>query len=475
MKTGAGAHIITGVDEIPKEITAANQGYLQRALIGSDNRPQKVFAYVLTADGEMGEALQYFSTQNVDYLCPPPEGEEADVTALIDWVKKQREDQRIYKAVVANQAADCEGVINFTTAGIQAGEQTYTAAQYVSRIAGILVGGAVKGSCTYKPLLEVADFTRLANKAAEDAAADKGELILLHDGRKAKLGRGVNSLTTTGADKGGMLKKIKIVETKDRITYDLRLAVEDHYIGKYNNDYSDKLTLLSSISAYLQEMEEAGYLKAGTSLAAIDMDAQRAYLKKQGVAVDSMTEQQIKEADTDTFVFVLVKCRAGDHQGCYLCGYEKGRCRGMRTLTSAKRVMNGSKGKLYLDGEYVAGVVSSSAKVAWTKETVYLDGTIMEDQKTISGKGTGSLEMEKISSFMLTKVGERCAAAGTSGLPCAVNSTTRTHTVRNGWKLRTSSFDEVDIANWSKGKKVTGTYPFTFSDWTLIDVVEETE
>ena len=239
-ENGAGAHIITGVDEIPKEITAANQGYLQRALIGSDNRPQKVFAYVLTADGEMGEALQYFSTQNVDYLCPPPEGEEADVTALIDWVKKQREDQRIYKAVVANQAADCEGVINFTTAGIQAGEQTYTAAQYVSRIAGILVGGAVKGSCTYKPLLEVADFTRLANKAAEDAAADKGELILLHDGRKAKLGRGVNSLTTTGADKGGMLKKIKIVETKDRITYDLRLAVEDHYIGKYNNDYSEK-------------------------------------------------------------------------------------------------------------------------------------------------------------------------------------------------------------------------------------------
>ena len=68
-ENGAGAHVITAADEIPKEITAANQGYLQRALIGSDNRPQKVFAYVLTADGEMGEALQYFSTQNVDYLC----------------------------------------------------------------------------------------------------------------------------------------------------------------------------------------------------------------------------------------------------------------------------------------------------------------------------------------------------------------------------------------------------------------------
>ena len=59
-ENGAGAHIITGVDEIPKEITAANQGYLQRALIGSDNRPQKVFAYVLTADGEDGGSPAIF-------------------------------------------------------------------------------------------------------------------------------------------------------------------------------------------------------------------------------------------------------------------------------------------------------------------------------------------------------------------------------------------------------------------------------
>ena len=83
----------------------------------------------------------------------------------------------------------------------------------------------------------------------------------------------------------------------------------------------------------------------------------------------------------------------------------------MRPLTSAKRVMNGSKGKLYLDGEYVAGVRWLSAG-GLDEETVYLDGTIMEDQKTISGKGTGSLEMEKISSFMLTKVGSGAQRPG---------------------------------------------------------------
>lgn len=309
---GAGPHTLTGEQDIPAGLTEDNKAYIQRAFLGSNGRPKKIFLHVLTQDGAIADALNEFATKNIDYICPPPEGETADVTALVDWVKKQRADQCIYKAVVANQAADCEGVINFTTEEIQAGGKTYTAAQYVSRIAGMIVGSSVKGSCTYLPLTEVETFKRLENRTAQDEAADAGKLILLHDGRKAKLGRGVNSLTTTGADKGAMLKKIKIVETKDRITYDLQMAVEDSYIGKYNNDYSDKLTLISSVSVYLQELEEAGYLKAGSSSVDIDIPAQRAYLRKQGVNVDAMTEVKIKEADTDTYVFLLVKCRPLD-------------------------------------------------------------------------------------------------------------------------------------------------------------------
>lgn len=145
----------------------------------------------------------------------------------------------------------------------------------------------------------------------------------------------------------------------------------------------------------------------------------------------------------------------------------------MRRLVSAKRVMNGSKGTLYLDGEYVAGVVGFSAKVTWNKEPVYLDGTIMEDQKTISGKGTGSLELEKISSFMLQKVGEAVRSGRDvrfTMLSCLDDPDAYG---AERIEIRNISFDEVDLANWGKGKKVTSTYPFTFSDWELKDTVEE--
>lgn len=145
----------------------------------------------------------------------------------------------------------------------------------------------------------------------------------------------------------------------------------------------------------------------------------------------------------------------------------------MRQNTSAKRVVNGSKGKMYLDGEYVAMVTSLSAKVAWNKETVYVDGTIMEDQKTISGKGTGSVEMEKVSSFMQQKIGEAVRSGRDVRFTILSDLNDEDAYGAERVEIRNVSFDEVDLVNWSKGKKVTGTYPFTFSDWTIIDAIEE--
>lgn len=146
-----------------------------------------------------------------------------------------------------------------------------------------------------------------------------------------------------------------------------------------------------------------------------------------------------------------------------------------KKLTSGKQVVNGSKGKLYLNGEYVAGVISLSAKVTANKEDVYLDGTTMVDQKTISQKGTGSMELEKISSFMQKQIGE--AMREGRDLRFTIRSELNDPDVHGAERveIRNVSFDEVDLINWTKGKKVTGTYPFTFSDWDLIDEITEDE
>ena len=68
-----------------------------------------------------------------------------------------------------------------------------------------------------------------------DEAIDGGEFILYHDGEKVKVGRGVNSLQTTTADRGEQCKKIKIVEAMDLMKRDITTTMQDSYIGKYAN------------------------------------------------------------------------------------------------------------------------------------------------------------------------------------------------------------------------------------------------
>lgn len=298
-----GSHEYTNVSEIPTTLTKENQSYIARAFTGYVNPPRKVLVYVLAADGELADALAYFATVKFDYLVGAPDCSEEDAQTIATWIKSRRADEATPKAVLPNIAADHEGIINFTTEGITAGETSYTAAQYCSRIAGLIAGTPRDISCTYAPLPELTDITRLS-KDDMDTAIDAGKFILYHDGEKVKVARGVNSLVTTSADKGDAFKKIKIVETVDMIREDIQSLAEDSYFGKYANSYDNKCLLITAISGYLEQLELDGILRAGASKVKINVEAQEAYLKSIGVDTSKMSEQQIKEADTGAKVFL---------------------------------------------------------------------------------------------------------------------------------------------------------------------------
>lgn len=87
-------------------------------------------------------------------------------TELASLVKAQRTKRFVGKAVLPDTAADDEGVVNFTASGIQAGGETYTAAQYAGRIAGILAGTPADCSATYAALSEVTGAAAVENPDA---------------------------------------------------------------------------------------------------------------------------------------------------------------------------------------------------------------------------------------------------------------------------------------------------------------------
>ena len=299
-----GAHVLTNATQIPATLGTENKAYIARAFTGYVNPPRKVIVYVEPAAAtDLAEGLAYFATQPFDYLAGPPDISAAECTAVIAWIKAQRALGTVPKAVLPEQTADCEAVINFASTGIMVGATEYTAAQYCSRIAGLIAGTPFKISCTYAPLTEITDIDRLT-KSAMDTAIDAGKFILYNDGEKVKVARGVNSLTTTTAAKGVSFKKIKTVEAVDLITRDIKLIAQDSYIGKYANTYDNKCVLIAAIRDYFKGLENSDILRRDSSTIGIDVEAQEAYLESTGVDTSKLTEQEIKTANTGSQVFL---------------------------------------------------------------------------------------------------------------------------------------------------------------------------
>lgn len=310
-----GAMILRGVDEVPdgdSAFSAENTAYIQRAFIGA---PTKVIIYTLPQDAEnYNEAFKYFGTQKVNYLVGAPDITEDEAKLMATWIKGLRAKSiRRPVAVLPNTEGDDRSVVNFSvvnytdTDKIMEGEKAYTQAEYCSRIAGLLAGIDLRISATYKPLTELTQIPS-ADDEEIDEAIDAGKLVLYSDGERIVIGRGVNSLVTTTEVNTEDLKKIKISAIQDLIESDIYSTINSSYIGNYSNSYDNKCLLITAIKGYLRGLEATeggkGYLRADSSTIEINVAKQKQYLESVGVDTSDMSDQEIKEANTGSHVFL---------------------------------------------------------------------------------------------------------------------------------------------------------------------------
>jgi hypothetical protein len=260
------------------------------------------------AAADYSTALTSLGNKKWNYLAIP-DIITGEVAAISTWIKAKRDTyHKTYKAVLPNSVSDHEGIINFTMAGIVVGAATCTAAQYCGRIAGILAGLSLSRSATYYELAEVDDFTETIDPNTD---IDAGKLIFVKkaDGT-ARIGRGVNSLTTTTATKGADFKKIKIIEGVDMVRDDIQNTFNDSYVGKVINSYDNKVLFLAAVNAYFKSLEKIDVLDPdSTNLAEVDTTTQSTWLTAQGVDVSLLSDQQIKEYNTGDNVFALANAK----------------------------------------------------------------------------------------------------------------------------------------------------------------------
>jgi hypothetical protein len=314
--TNNGLLTTTDVSEIPDTLSAYNQKQLKDAWVGNVQPPSEVIAYVEPTEAtDYSEAMAALEVEQWDYISVPGIG-TTDATTVSTWVKGLRDNKDIkVKSILPNTASDHEGVINFATDNIvvtvtngdgTTTTTTYAAKDYCARIAGLIAGTPLTQSATYSVLSEVTDIPHLS-KAEFDDAIDAGKFVLMNDGKKVKVARAVNSLTTVTADKGSDYQKIKLVDIMDMINKDVKTTVEDYYIGKFPNTYSNKCLLLTAIDGYFDTISTnntSGNLIESDYTADIDVASQKTYLKSNGIDVNSMTTKQLKEANTGDKVFL---------------------------------------------------------------------------------------------------------------------------------------------------------------------------
>jgi len=298
--TKAGEYTVYTRADIPAALSQDSQDAIARALTGGENPPDKILVKVIGSSEAIAAALTWAALQEFDYLAGPLNITADEAQTIAEWISGERTAGRKSKAVLPDTAADHEGVINFSASGIKVGEKTFTAAQYCSRIAGLIAGTPFTQAATFALLPEVTDCARLTRTEA-DTAVDEGKLIIWYDGRSFKLGRAVNSFVTTVSGHGAAFKKIKIVEIMDLIRQDIVRTAEDQFIGRYPNSYDSRCLLISAIKGYLEDLAADGILAPGFTVG-IDTDANRRWMKEHNVDLTGMTEDQIRRFDTGSVV-----------------------------------------------------------------------------------------------------------------------------------------------------------------------------
>lgn len=305
-------HKITSTGEIPTALTADNKAYISSIFVGNEYAPREVLiATVAKTNTDYSVAYALFATERFDWLVMPPDVDEVGCRNVVEWINSIRANGGIVKAVLPNFDAAHEAVVNFASSGIkqqlvlpanQSSSAGVTAGWYCGRIAGYIAGTPITQSITFGVLPEVTDVTRMS-KEEMDRAIDDGKLILMHDGEKVKFASGVTSLVQITAGKFEGMKKIKIMTVLDRIRSELRLLVQDNYIGKMPNSYDNKCLLMTAIKGYFGQLEKESVIETG-SIVAIDIEAHRRYLVGKGVDLADMTDDDIKHANTGSYVFI---------------------------------------------------------------------------------------------------------------------------------------------------------------------------
>ena len=140
-------------------------------------------------------------------------------------------------------------------------------------------------------------------------------------------------------------------------------------------------------------------------------------------------------------------------------------------MDSAKRVISGTWGEVWLEGDKVSECYGLQAKVSFNKEDIALCGQMASDKKVTSIECTGSLRMHKVTSRMALAIGENIRNG--KDVRFTIVSKLKDPDAYGAERVVLSnvSFDDLTLADWEAKSVGKVECPFTFTDYAFLDEI----
>lgn len=137
----------------------------------------------------------------------------------------------------------------------------------------------------------------------------------------------------------------------------------------------------------------------------------------------------------------------------------------------AKRVINGTFGEMWVDNDYMAEVKGVEAKASLDTEEVLQCGMLKKGYKVTGISGSGTLTLNKVSSYFLTRTSEKLKAGEAFRATIITNLADPESFGAERIKLLDCVFTELTLANWEAGTLGEESIPFNFSDWEVLESI----
>ena len=136
-----------------------------------------------------------------------------------------------------------------------------------------------------------------------------------------------------------------------------------------------------------------------------------------------------------------------------------------------RKIINGTHGTVFLDGEEVAEVKSFQAKLEFQKEEVKIAGKMATGTKYMGYSGKGSLALHKVNSRMIKAIGQQIKEGKEPRFTIIGKLADPDSDGVERIAINNVSFDDLTLFAFEVGAFGQAECPFTFTDYDFLDLI----